>query len=308
MATPETAVQIDDTTTATQDLGPLELDELSDEEFDEYTSRSFDEGDGKPAAESDTDKPAATIELDPPDPASKETPDKKDTDEDKKTGDDEGVVIENPFADKGIPDSLLIDEKTGKLYESGRILDKYDTVEAYHDGMAELRQMMGKRAKPEEGTVATVQDEFVPPLGFSNDQMKQVDQYSTSQALTQYAGEFDKQGLNAQDYLDDIETLRDVSEGLYYAVKNAKDFHAHSGQQFMENFAATMFKRDGLNDTAMESAYGSYESAFVEATETETLVGYDMSCLMHLSGGLRRRGSDIEVKHISEIIAGEGDA
>ncbi len=43
----------------------------------------------------------------------------------------------------------------------------------------------------------------------------------------------------------------------------------------------------------------------VEATGAETLVGYDMSCLMHLSGGLRRRASGIEVKHISEIIAGE---
>lgn len=46
----------------------------------------------------------------------------------------------------------------------------------------------------------------------------------------------------------------------------------------------------------------------VEATGARTLVGYDMSCLMHLSGGLRRRGSDIVVKHISEIIAGEADA
>jgi L-lactate dehydrogenase complex protein LldE len=46
----------------------------------------------------------------------------------------------------------------------------------------------------------------------------------------------------------------------------------------------------------------------VEATGAETLVGYDMSCLMHLSGGLRRRGSEIEVKHISEMIAGQADS
>lgn len=46
----------------------------------------------------------------------------------------------------------------------------------------------------------------------------------------------------------------------------------------------------------------------VEGTRAETLVGYDMSCLMHLSGGLRRRGSGIEVKHISEIIAGRDDS
>jgi len=46
----------------------------------------------------------------------------------------------------------------------------------------------------------------------------------------------------------------------------------------------------------------------VEATGAETLVGYDMSCLMHLSGGLRRRGSEIEVKHISEMLTGETDS
>lgn len=43
----------------------------------------------------------------------------------------------------------------------------------------------------------------------------------------------------------------------------------------------------------------------VVATGAETLVGYDMSCLMHLAGGLRRRGSDIEIRHIAEVIAGE---
>ncbi len=43
----------------------------------------------------------------------------------------------------------------------------------------------------------------------------------------------------------------------------------------------------------------------VTATGAETLVGYDMSCLMHLSGGLRRRGSEIEVRHIAEVIAPE---
>ena len=43
----------------------------------------------------------------------------------------------------------------------------------------------------------------------------------------------------------------------------------------------------------------------VTATGAETLVGYDMSCLMHLSGGLRRRGSEIEVRHIAQVIAPE---
>ena len=46
----------------------------------------------------------------------------------------------------------------------------------------------------------------------------------------------------------------------------------------------------------------------VEATGAETLVGYDMSCLMHLAGGMRRRGTQVEVRHIAEILAGEDDS
>ncbi len=45
----------------------------------------------------------------------------------------------------------------------------------------------------------------------------------------------------------------------------------------------------------------------VEATEAEILVGYDMSCLMHLAGGMRRRGTSVEVRHIAEILSGGED-
>jgi L-lactate dehydrogenase complex protein LldE len=41
----------------------------------------------------------------------------------------------------------------------------------------------------------------------------------------------------------------------------------------------------------------------VEAASPDWLVGGDVSCLLHLEGGLRRRGSDIEVRHIAQILA-----
>jgi len=41
----------------------------------------------------------------------------------------------------------------------------------------------------------------------------------------------------------------------------------------------------------------------VEAARPEWLVGGDVSCLLHLEGGLRRRGSDIEVRHIAQVLA-----
>jgi len=41
----------------------------------------------------------------------------------------------------------------------------------------------------------------------------------------------------------------------------------------------------------------------VERSGAGTLVGGDVSCLLHMAGGLRRRGSNIEVKHIAELLA-----
>jgi L-lactate dehydrogenase complex protein LldE len=43
----------------------------------------------------------------------------------------------------------------------------------------------------------------------------------------------------------------------------------------------------------------------IEASGANTLVGGDVSCLMHLEGGLRRRNSKIAVKHLAEALAGD---
>ncbi len=40
----------------------------------------------------------------------------------------------------------------------------------------------------------------------------------------------------------------------------------------------------------------------IEASGADTLVGGDVSCLLHLAGGLRRRGSDLDVKYIAELL------
>lgn len=40
----------------------------------------------------------------------------------------------------------------------------------------------------------------------------------------------------------------------------------------------------------------------IEASGADVLVGGDVSCLMHMSGGLHRRGSQIEVKHIAQLL------
>ncbi|MGB0384880.1 MAG: (Fe-S)-binding protein [Ardenticatenaceae bacterium] len=40
----------------------------------------------------------------------------------------------------------------------------------------------------------------------------------------------------------------------------------------------------------------------VQASGADILVGSDVSCLMHMAGGLQKRGSQIEVKHIAELL------
>jgi len=42
----------------------------------------------------------------------------------------------------------------------------------------------------------------------------------------------------------------------------------------------------------------------IESTGAETVVGTDVSCLMHIAGGLHRRGSKVQVKHLAEILRG----
>ena len=41
----------------------------------------------------------------------------------------------------------------------------------------------------------------------------------------------------------------------------------------------------------------------IEASGADVVTGTDVSCLMHIGGGLRRRGSRIRVKHLAEILA-----
>ncbi len=40
----------------------------------------------------------------------------------------------------------------------------------------------------------------------------------------------------------------------------------------------------------------------IETTHAETVVGCDISCLLHIGGGLHRRGAKVETKHLAEIL------
>jgi L-lactate dehydrogenase complex protein LldE len=44
----------------------------------------------------------------------------------------------------------------------------------------------------------------------------------------------------------------------------------------------------------------------IEASGAATVVATDVSCLMHIAGGLRRRGCATTVKHLAEVLAADG--
>jgi L-lactate dehydrogenase complex protein LldE len=45
----------------------------------------------------------------------------------------------------------------------------------------------------------------------------------------------------------------------------------------------------------------------IEASGAETVVVTDVSCAMHMEGGLRRRGSRVRVRHIADVLAARGE-
>jgi L-lactate dehydrogenase complex protein LldE len=45
----------------------------------------------------------------------------------------------------------------------------------------------------------------------------------------------------------------------------------------------------------------------IERSGATTVVATDVSCLMHIQGGLRRRGSRVTTRHVAEVLAGDRD-
>jgi len=61
----------------------------------------------------------------------------------------------------------------------------------------------------------------------------------------------------------------------------------------------------GLFSVKMPEISGSLLSrkiASIERTGADTVVATDVSCLMHIAGGLKRRGSTVQVKHLAEML------
>lgn len=55
--------------------------------------------------------------------------------------------------------------------------------------------------------------------------------------------------------------------------------------------------------TAISGSLLARKIGNIEQSGADTVVATDVSCLMHIAGGLRRRGSSIEVRHLAELLA-----
>ena len=57
-----------------------------------------------------------------------------------------------------------------------------------------------------------------------------------------------------------------------------------------------------VKNSAISGAMMDNKIRNLEASGAKTVVSCDMGCLMHLQGGLRRKGSALETKHLSQIL------
>jgi L-lactate dehydrogenase complex protein LldE len=57
-------------------------------------------------------------------------------------------------------------------------------------------------------------------------------------------------------------------------------------------------KLSGVSGTLLDR-----KIANIEQSGADTLVATDVSCLMHIAGGLHRRGSPVKVRHLAEVLA-----
>lgn len=92
-----------------------------------------------------------------------------------------------------------------------------------------------------------------------------------------------------------------------------------------EQAAALLAKVEGLDVAEMEGASeccgfgGLFSIEFpemsaaildlkldqIDAVRPDFVIGGDVSCLLHIEGGLKKRGSEVEVRHIAQVLASE---
>lgn len=97
-------------------------------------------------------------------------------------------------------------------------------------------------------------------------------------------------GLRGLGIETEIETLLDGVEGVERCELEAADECCGFGGLFSIEMPEVS---SAILDTKLDN---------VIASGAETVVGGDVSCLMHIGGGLHRRGSEIQTRHVVELL------
>lgn len=100
-------------------------------------------------------------------------------------------------------------------------------------------------------------------------------------------------GLRGLGIETEIETLVDGVDGVERCEMDGADECCGFGGLFSIELPEVS---SAILDTKLDN---------VIASGADTVVGGDISCLMHIGGGLHRRGSDIETRHVVELLVDE---
>lgn len=125
----------------------------------------------------------------------------------------------------------------------------------------------------------------------------------------------------SQFLVDDLETdLKASCEGCVVAFHHScHGLHGlglgHQAEQLLSEVEMAEFEGAeeccgfggvfAVEMAAVSAAIMNQKLDRIEASGANTLVGGDISCLIHLEGGLRRRHSKVVVKHLAEALAGD---
>ncbi len=98
-------------------------------------------------------------------------------------------------------------------------------------------------------------------------------------------------GLNVK---DQPQKILDRIEGLEVCEQQGKEECCGFGGLFS-------VKMSDISGAMMDRKIES-----IKATGAKTVVGCDVSCLMHIGGGMHRKGLEIETKHLAELLIANG--
>ena len=93
--------------------------------------------------------------------------------------------------------------------------------------------------------------------------------------------------------------LRDAPRQLLGAATGGQCVDLPDGETCCGFGGLFAIKMAAVSNAMLQSKIDS-----IESSGTEAVVATDVSCLMHIGGGLRRRGSHVRTMHIAEVLAG----